>query len=123
LAKPRQISQRFSPSRQLLVGREDRVPAVDEAGAARLHLHAVHHELQRESVALAGITAVEVLEPISRQQVPVDLPQHRRPRVADTVRDGERREGGRAVPDGVERDVRRVRRGPDAEAAASSQMR
>ena len=112
LAKPRQISHWFAPPVSADVGGEDRVAAVDEARAAGLELHAVHHELDAPGCCRRS-SSCRRCRRCSRavDEVPVHLPQHRVPDVADAVRladvhgVGHRRVGGR-----VDRHVGRVRR-------------
>ena len=63
LAKARQITHWFAPPVRP-VGGEDRVAAVDEARAARLELHTVHDQLERQVVAALSSSVVDWVEPV-----------------------------------------------------------
>ena len=71
---------------------DDRAAGDDETGAAALHLQAVDHVLEGPVVAARVPRLVDVrVEPVLVDQVPVEIPEHGCPAVAEAVRQGQRR--------------------------------
>lgn len=100
-----------------LVGVEDGVAGLDVVGVAGLEGHTVHDELERQVLAVDGHAVLQhrhvaVVLAVLVDEVPQDLVQHRRPRLADVVHLVLRVE--RLVRVGVDRQGRRVQHGADA---------
>ena len=81
-----------SLSAQRLGRSDDPVAGVDEPGITALHLQPVGDVLDGAEVPAAVPGPVQVrVEPVLVDQVPVQIPEGRRPAVAEAVREGERR--------------------------------